>query len=166
MVWAHNSHLGDARATEMSARGELNLGQLCRQRFGDGAFLVGFGTDHGTVAAAHDWDRPMRVMTLRPAHPESYERVCHESGVRAFRLPLREPAREEVRAELAPSRLERAVGVVYRPETELQSHYFHASLPYQFDEYIWFDETQAVRPIAMAETQTLPALHPFSPGPA
>ena len=92
VVWAHNSHLGDARATEMSARGELNLGQLCRQRFGDAASLVGFGTDHGTVAAAHDWDRPMRVMTLRPAHPESYERLCHESGVRAFLLHLREPS--------------------------------------------------------------------------
>ena len=97
VVWAHNSHLGDARATEMSARGELNLGQLCRQRFGDAAFLVGFGTDHGTVAAAHDWDGPMRIMNLRPAHPESYERLCHDSGVRAFLLHLREPSREEVR---------------------------------------------------------------------
>ncbi len=166
VVWAHNSHLGDARATEMSARGELNLGQLCRQRFGDAALLVGFGTDHGTVAAAHDWDGPMRIMNLRPAHPESYERLCHDSGVKAFLLHLREPSREEVRAELAPSRLERAVGVVYRPDTELQSHYFHASLPYQFDEYIWFDETQAVRPITTAETGTLPALHPFSTGAA
>jgi protein-L-isoaspartate(D-aspartate) O-methyltransferase len=166
VVWAHNSHLGDARATEMSARGELNLGQLCRQRFGDAAFLVGLGTDHGTVAAAHDWDGPMRVMSLRPSHPESYERVCHESGVTAFLLHLREPRREEVRAELAPSRLERAVGVVYRPETELQSHYFHASLPYQFDEYVWFDETQALRPITAGETEALPAFHPFDPGPA
>jgi protein-L-isoaspartate(D-aspartate) O-methyltransferase len=162
VVWAHNSHLGDARATEMSARGELNLGQLCRQQFGDEAFLVGFGTDHGTVAAAHEWDDPMRVMTLRPAHPESYERMCHDAGTKAFLLPLREPSREEVRGELTPARLERAVGVVYRPDTELQSHYFHASLPYQFDEYIWFDETQAVRPITPAEARTLPALHPFS----
>jgi erythromycin esterase-like protein len=166
VVWAHNSHLGDARATEMSARGELNLGQLCRQRFGDGAFLVGFGTDHGTVAAAHNWDDPMRVMTLRPAHPESYERLCHESDVRAFLLHLREPAREEVRAELTPARLERAVGVIYRPETELESHYFHASLPYQFDEYIWFDETRTVRPIAPVETRKLPAVHPFSVEPS
>jgi protein-L-isoaspartate(D-aspartate) O-methyltransferase len=165
ILWAHNSHLGDARATEMSARGELNLGQLCRQRFGDGAFLVGFGTDHGTVAAAHDWDRPMRVMTLRPAHPESYERLCHESGIAAFFLHLREPAREEVRAELAAPRLERAVGVVYRPETELQSHYFHASLPRQFDEYIWFDETRAVRPLTAGDARALAPLHPFSIGP-
>ena len=161
IVWAHNSHLGDARATEMSARGELNLGQLCRQRFGDAAFLVGFGTDHGTVAAAHNWDDPMRVMALRPAHAESYERLCHEAGTKAFLLPLREPRRDEVRAELTPARLERAVGVVYRPDTELESHYFHASLPYQFDEYIWFDETQAVRPITPAEAGKLPALHPF-----
>jgi erythromycin esterase-like protein len=154
--------LGDARATEMSARGELNLGQLCRQQFGDAAFLVGFGTDHGTVAAAHNWDDPMRVMTLRPAHAESYERLCHDAGTKVFLLPLREPGREEVRAELTPTRLERAVGVVYRPDTELQSHYFHASLPYQFDEYIWFDETRAVQPITAAEARTLPPLHPFS----
>ena len=162
VVWAHNSHLGDARATEMSARGELNLGELCRQRFGDTAFLIGFGTDRGTVAAAHDWDRPMSVMSLRPAHPDSYERLCHESGIEAFVLHLREPPREEVRSELAAPRLERAVGVVYRPETELQSHYFHASLPYQFDEYIWFDETHAVRPVTVGEARTLAALHPFS----
>jgi len=165
VVWAHNSHLGDARATEMSARGELNLGQLCRQRFGDAAFLIGFGTDHGTVAAAHDWDRPLRVMALRPSHPESYERVCHDSEVKAFLLHLREPRREEVREELSPSRLERAVGVVYRPDTELESHYFHASLPRQFDEYIWFDESEAVRPIMLAEAKTLPPVHPFSSGP-
>ncbi len=162
VVWAHNSHLGDASATEMSTRGELNLGHLCRQRFGDRAFLVGFGTDRGTVAAAHDWDGPMSVMSLRPAHPESYERLCHESGVEAFFLHLREPSRDEVRSELGASRLERAVGVVYRPETELQSHYFHASLPYQFDEYIWFDETHAVRPVTVGEARALAALHPFS----
>jgi protein-L-isoaspartate(D-aspartate) O-methyltransferase len=166
VVWAHNSHLGDAQATEMSARGELNLGHLCRQRHGDAAFLVGFGTDRGTVAAAHDWDQPMRVMSLRPAHPESYERLCHESGVAAFFLHLRAPSRGEVRPELAAPRLERAVGVVYRPETELQSHYFHASLPYQFDEYVWVDETHAVRPVTPGEARSLAALHPFSVGPA
>jgi protein-L-isoaspartate(D-aspartate) O-methyltransferase len=166
VVWAHNSHLGDARATEMSARGELNLGHLCRQRYGDTAFLVGFGTDRGTVAAAHEWDRPMKIMSLRPGHPESYEWLCHESGIQTFFLHLREPAREEVRSELAAPRLERAVGVVYRPETELQSHYFHASLPYQFDEYIWLDETRAVRPIAVDEARELSAVHPFRVGPA
>jgi protein-L-isoaspartate(D-aspartate) O-methyltransferase len=165
VVWAHNSHLGDAQATEMSARGELNLGQLCRQRYGEKAYLIGFGTDHGTVAAAHKWDGPMRTMSLRPVHPESYERLCHDTGVGAFLLPLREPAREEVRTELTPPRLERAVGVIYRPDTELQSHYFQASLPHQFDEYIWVDETRAVRPITTTEARTLPGPHPFSLGP-
>jgi erythromycin esterase-like protein len=165
VVWAHNSHLGDAQATEMSARGELNVGQLCRQRYREAAVLIGFSTDHGTVAAAHEWDGPMRTMSLRPAHSESYERLCHDSGVGVFLLRLREPSREEVRAELSPPRLERAVGVIYRPETELQSHYFHASLPYQFDEYVWVDETRAVRPITAAEARTLPVLHPFSARP-
>jgi protein-L-isoaspartate(D-aspartate) O-methyltransferase len=106
----------------------------------------------------------MRVMSLRPAHPESYERLCHDSGLPAFILHLRAPSRDEVRSELAAPRLERAVGVVYRPETELASHYFHASLPYQFDEYVWFDETQAVRPITHDEARTLAALHPFRGG--
>jgi protein-L-isoaspartate(D-aspartate) O-methyltransferase len=165
VVWAHNSHLGDARATEMGARGELNLGQLCRQRHGARACLIGFGTDHGTVAAAHDWDGAMHAMRLRPAHPESYERLCHDTGVGAFLLHLRAPAREAVRAELAPPRLERAVGVVYRPDTELQSHYFQAALPHQFDEYVWVDETRAVWPITAAEAGALPALHPFSAAP-
>jgi protein-L-isoaspartate(D-aspartate) O-methyltransferase len=161
VVWAHNSHVGDASATEMGVRGELNVGHLCRQRYGDGAFLIGFGTDRGTVAAARDWDQPMTVMQLRPAHPESYERLCRDSGSEAFLLHLREPVREEVRAELVAPRLERAVGVVYRPQTELQSHYFHASLPHQFDEYIWIGETRAVQPIMIGEAQALPPFHPF-----
>jgi protein-L-isoaspartate(D-aspartate) O-methyltransferase len=161
VLWAHNSHVGDARATEMGVSGELNVGDLCRQRYGDGAVLIGFGTDRGTVAAAHDWDQPMTVMDLRPAHPESYEHLCRESSVEAFFLHLREPSREEVRAELTAPRLERAIGVVYRPETELRSHYFHASLPHQFDEYIWVGQTRAVRPIATGEAQALPLLHPF-----
>jgi erythromycin esterase-like protein len=109
---------------------------------------VGFGTDRGTVAAAHDWDGPMEVMTVRPAHAESYERICHESGVPSFLLPLRNPARRDLVDELASPRLERAIGVVYRPETELASHYFQAVLPRQFDEYLWFDETRAVTPLA------------------
>jgi protein-L-isoaspartate(D-aspartate) O-methyltransferase len=163
VLWEHNSHLGDAAATEMAARGELNVGHLCRQRFGDRAYLVGFGTDHGTVAAAHDWDGPMHVMSVRPSHPQSYERLCHESGVPAFCLPLRAPRRTEVRDELMPPRLERAIGVVYRPETEMQSHYFHAVLPRQFDEWIWFDETHAVRPVTDAEARGLPRAHPFAP---
>jgi protein-L-isoaspartate(D-aspartate) O-methyltransferase len=163
VVWEHNSHLGDAAATEMGVRGEINVGHLCRQAFGPAAFLVGFGTDHGTVAAAHEWDGPMHVMDVRAAHPESYERVFHEAGIRAGLVHLREPARPEVREELEPPRLERAIGVVYRPDTELQSHYFHATLPHQFDEYVWIDETSAVRPVTEATARGLPATHPFAP---
>jgi protein-L-isoaspartate(D-aspartate) O-methyltransferase len=161
VVWEHNSHLGDAAATEMGVRGELNVGHLCRRTFGDRAYLVGFGTDHGTVAAAHDWDGPMNAMAVRPAHPQSYESLCHESGVSAFFLPLRAPARPAVREELTPARLERAIGVVYRPETELQSHYFHAVLPRQFDEYVWFDRTSAVTPLATTQADALPDTYPF-----
>ena len=160
VVWAHNSHLGDASATEMGLRGQLNVGQLCREKFGPSAFLIGFGTDRGTVAAADDWDGPMRVMSVRPAHPESYERVCHDTELAAFFLHLREPARVELRYALEPPRLERAIGVVYRPQTELQSHYFHASLPRQFDEYVWIDETRAVRPVTAGEG--LAQAHPFA----
>ena len=155
VVWEHNSHLGDARATEMGVRGQINVGQLCRERFADEAWLIGFGTDHGTVAAAHDWDGEMSVMRVRPSHPESYEHVCHASGVPAFVLPLRDPEREDVRDELRAPRLERAIGVVYRPESELQSHYFHASLPLQFDAWIWLDETRAVRPVSWRDVLAL-----------
>ena len=146
IVWEHNSHLGDARATEMGVRGEHNVGQLCRLKFGSDAYLIGFGTDRGTVAAASEWDAPMETMQVRSAHPESYEHLFASSGVRAFALHLREPKRRAVRDELTPSRLERAIGVVYRPESELLSHYFQASLPRQFDEFVWFDETRAVTP--------------------
>ena len=153
VVWAHNSHLGDAAATEMGLKGEFNVGHLCRREFGEAAYLVGFGTDHGTVAAAADWDEPMQVMAVRPALPESYEHLCHVSGVPAFCLPLRHAPRPELRLELTPAHLERAIGVVYRPETERQSHYFSASLPRQFDEYVWFDETRAVRALGAAPTE-------------
>jgi protein-L-isoaspartate(D-aspartate) O-methyltransferase len=163
IVWEHNSHVGNAAATEMSARGELNVGQLCRVKFGQSAYIVGFGTDHGTVAAASSWDEPMQLMRVRPAHADSYERICHDSGVRAFALPLREPARSAVRDELASPRLERAIGVIYRPETELASHYFNAILPRQFDEYVWFDETSAVRPLEANPRRSadLPDTYPF-----
>ena len=162
IVWEHNSHVGDARATEMGARGQLNVGQLCRERHGDDAYLVGFGTDHGTVAAASAWGEAMRVMRVRDSHAESYERLCHDSSVSAFLLPLREPRRAEVRSELMSARLERAIGVVYRPETEIQSHYFHAKLPFQFDEYVWFDETHAVSPLTPDDAGRLVAAHPFA----
>jgi protein-L-isoaspartate(D-aspartate) O-methyltransferase len=163
VVWEHNSHVGDAAATEMGVRGEHNVGHLVRRKFGDGAFLVGFGTDHGTVAAADNWDEPMQRMVVRPSHPASYERLFHDAGVPALLLHLREPVREAIREELADPRLERAIGVVYRPDTELESHYFQAVLPAQFDEYIWFDETVAVDAISAAGATDVPATHPFAP---
>jgi len=162
VLWEHNSHLGDASATEMGLRGQLNVGQLCREKFGASAYLIGFGTDRGTVAAAHDWDGPMHVMSVRASHPESYERVCHDAEVPAFFLHLREPDRPELRYELEPPRLERAIGVVYRPQTEVESHYFHACLPRQFDEYIWIDETRAVRPVTPDDARALAPVHPFA----
>jgi protein-L-isoaspartate(D-aspartate) O-methyltransferase len=165
VVWEHNSHVGDAAATEMAARGEHNVGHLCRTAFGDGVYVVGFGTDHGTVAAAHNWDDPMTVMRVRPSRSDSYERLCHDSGIPAFLLHLRDPVRDQLRDELADPRLERAIGVVYRPDTELQSHYFQAILPAQFDEYIWFDETCAVDPLpGIPESRAieLDAEHPFA----
>jgi protein-L-isoaspartate(D-aspartate) O-methyltransferase len=161
VVWEHNSHIGDAAATEMAARGELNVGQLCRAAYGEGAYLIGFGTDHGTVAAASDWDAPVEIMDVQPAQAESYERLCHDAEVPAFLLPLRYPARAEVREELLPPRLERAIGVIYRPESELASHYFQACLPRQFDEYVWFDRTAAVTPLGRAQTTGMPDTYPF-----
>jgi protein-L-isoaspartate(D-aspartate) O-methyltransferase len=151
VVWEHNSHIGDASATDMAARGELNIGQLCRQAFKDKAYAIGFGTDHGTVAAASHWGGPLEVKVVRPADRRSYEWLCHTSGVEAFLLALREPRRAELRTELTEPRLERAIGVIYRPETEIASHYFHAVLPFQFDEYVWLDATRAVRPLARGE---------------
>lgn len=161
VVWEHNSHLGNAAATEMGARGELNVGQLTREHFGDDAYLIGFGTDHGTVAAATNWDEEMEVKRVRPAHPESYERLCHLTEVPNFLLHLRDPKRAEVREELEIPRLERAIGVIYRPETELLSHYFQAVLPWQFDEYVWFDETRAVAPLGTEEVRGTPETYPF-----
>jgi len=161
IVWAHNSHLGDASWTEMSARGEHNIGQLVRSRWGEDTYLVGFGTDHGTVAAASNWDMPMEIKRVRPSHERSYERVCHDSHVPSFMLPLR-TGNGVIRRELMPERLERAIGVIYRPETELQSHYFHAILPRQFDEWIWFDETRAVEPLPVKERQGMPETYPFA----
>ncbi len=161
VVWEHNSHVGDASATEMGTRGEHNVGMLCRREYGDKAFLVGFGTDHGKVAAASEWGGAMEHKSVRPSHVQSYERICHNSGVPAFMLHLRDPVRDEVRDELTPPRLERAIGVIYRPETELQSHYFQAVLPRQFDEYIWFDDTTAVTPLPVHELAEAPDTYPF-----
>jgi protein-L-isoaspartate(D-aspartate) O-methyltransferase len=162
IIWAHNTHCGDAAATEMGRRGEINLGLLCRQHFGDDAYAVGFGTDHGTVVAAHDWDAPGEIVRVRPAHALSHERLFHESKLPALLLPLRQPVRETVRDELSRSRLERAIGVVYRPETEVQSHYFEARLAQQFDEFVWFDRTQALEALPTPEQlRGMPDTYPF-----
>jgi protein-L-isoaspartate(D-aspartate) O-methyltransferase len=160
IVWAHNSHVGDAAATEMSARGEFNIGHLARKAFREHCYAIGFGTDHGTVAAASDWDGPMQIKNVRPALKSSYERVCHETGVPRFMLGLRERKSAAAR-ELMEPRLERAIGVIYRPESELASHYFEATLPRQFDEYIWFDESKAVTPFKTEELEGLPDTYPF-----
>ncbi len=161
VIWEHNSHIGDARATQMSARGEFNIGQLTRQEYGDSAYLIGFGTDHGSVAAASEWGGPMEVKQVQPSHIDSYEHVCHEVQTDNFLLPLRKPLQQITRKKLLAERLERAIGVIYRPETELQSHYFYACLPNQFDEYIWFDETRAVDPITKETTKGIPETFPF-----
>ncbi|HET6630475.1 MAG TPA: protein-L-isoaspartate(D-aspartate) O-methyltransferase [Woeseiaceae bacterium] len=160
VVWAHNSHIGDAAATEMSARGELNIGHLCREAFGEDMYAIGFGTDRGTVAAASDWDGPMEVKQVRRSLDDSYEHLFHETGLAGGLLGLR-AAEAPARTVLMRPRLERAIGVVYRPETERASHYFQAVLPRQFDEYVWIDETRAVEPIGTAELKGMPETYPF-----
>jgi erythromycin esterase-like protein len=162
VVWAHNSHIGDARYTDMGAvRGELNIGQLARERFGEEAAAIGFGTHSGTVAAASDWDGPMEIKRVRPSHRDSYERLCHEAQTRRFLIDLNRD--EALRRRLAEPRLERFIGVIYRPETELLSHYADASLPFQFDAYGWFDETEAVTPLGREHRKAgaVPDTYPF-----
>ncbi len=166
VVWAHNSHIGDARATEVSARGEFNLGQRVRETFGDSTYLIGFGTDHGTVAAASEWGGAMQVMQVQPSHSDSYERLCHDVKTDNFLLPLRNtnsrnPIQDITRKKLLAERLQRAIGVTYDPEDELNKHYFYSSLPRQFDEYIWFDETRAVKPLSRQTIKGVPDTFPF-----
>ena len=153
-VWAHNSHLGDARATEMGDQGELNLGQLLRQRHGREVFALGFSTYTGTVTAAPAWGEPAATEKVRPGLPDSIEGLLHEasfhaSGAPRLLLPLR--GRAELAQALATPRLQRAIGVVYAPQTERQSHYFHARLPSQFDALLHIDTTRALEPLASAQ---------------
>jgi erythromycin esterase-like protein len=144
VVWAHNSHLGDARATQMSERGELNLGQLVRQKYGPDGFLIGFTTHAGSVTAASNWDEPSQRKRVRPSLAGSYESLFHDVGLERFLLLLRE---SPIRETLREARLERAIGVIYRPETELLSHYFGARLSQQFDAVLHIDETSALEPL-------------------
>jgi erythromycin esterase-like protein len=167
IVWAHNSHIGNAAFTDMGQnRDEINIGQLTKEKFGHEARLIGFGTHTGTVAAADDWDEPMQVKRVRPSLSESYERMCHDSEVPSFLLDLREGERDERLArELMEPRLERFIGVIYRPETERWSHYSHAILPRQFDAYVWYDETEAVTPLPAdlrpGEARSIEETYPF-----
>jgi erythromycin esterase-like protein len=161
IVWAHNSHLGDARATEMSHYGEVNVGQLVRERFGKDAVLIGFATHHGTVTAASDWGGPAERKNVRPALRGSYEELFHETGLPWFWIDLRGAGQIGV---LQQRRIQRAIGVIYRPESERLSHYFHARLPEQFDAIIYIDETRALEPLertSLWEEGELPETYPF-----
>jgi erythromycin esterase-like protein/predicted phosphoribosyltransferase len=162
-VWAHNSHLGDARATEMGRRGELNVGQLVREKYCRDAVLVGFTTHHGTVTAASDWGASAERKRVRPGLPGSYEAMFHDAQPGRFLLAWRED--DGVARSLRDARLERAIGVIYRPETERMSHYFQARLADQFDAVLHFDETRAVEPLEYTagwEAGEVPETFPFA----
>ena len=161
VVWAHNSHLGDARATQMGRQGEHNVGQLVRARHGADAVLIGFTTYTGTVTAANDWGGHAERKVVRPALPGSYEALFHDARDGNFLLDLRTDG--ELRTALSTPRLERAIGVIYRPETERQSHYFLAQLPSQFDAVLHYDVTRAVEPLertGVCERGEIPATYP------
>jgi erythromycin esterase-like protein len=145
VLWAHNSHLGDARATQLGDQGELNLGQLMRQRHGRETYNVGFTTYTGTVIAAREWDEPGLRRRVRPALPGSYEHLFHELGIPRFLLRMEDLG--EAASGLRERRLERAIGVVYAPRTERWSHYFYADLPAQFDAVLHYDDSRALKPL-------------------
>jgi erythromycin esterase-like protein len=147
IVWAHNSHIGNASATSMGWAGEFNIGELCRTAFGHDAVAVGLSTDRGTVAAASNWDEPMEVKTVLPARPDSYEHLFRRTGVVRSLTDWRAPRHRALREQLATSRIERAIGVIYRLESEYLSHYFEAILADQFDALVWFEDTHAVAPL-------------------
>jgi erythromycin esterase-like protein len=162
VVWAHNSHLGDARATEMATRGERNVGQLMRERFGQDVFLIGFTTYSGEVTAASEWEAAAERKIVRSAVGGSYEALFHRTGIPAFILSLRN--RDVIHALNKP-RLERAIGVIYRPETERMSHYFHSRMSGQFDAVIHIDRTMALIPFERTvawETGEVPETYPFA----
>jgi erythromycin esterase-like protein len=161
VVWAHNSHIGNAAATSMGWGGEFNVGELVRNAYGDEAVLIGFGTDRGTVAAASDWGGEMEIKSVRPAREDSYEYLFRRTGLARSLTDLRPPGRGELRDRLTGPRLERAIGVIYRPETELLSHYFEAVLPEQFDAFVWFEDTKAVTPLATRAATGAADTYPF-----
>ena len=163
IVWAHNSHIGNAAYTDMGMnRDELNIGQLVKEKWDGRARLIGFGTHSGTVAAADDWDEPMKIKQVRPSMAESYERASHDSGIDRFLLDLREgEIGRDIRQGLMEPRLERFIGVIYRPETERWSHYSEAILPKQFDAWVWFDDTHAVNPLPGEQRPGEEETYPF-----
>lgn len=160
VVWAHNSHVGNAAATTMGWEGQFNIGELCRMAHGDEAILVGFSTDRGTVAAASDWDGELEIKTVRPARPDSYEHAFVRAGLPRTLTDWRH-GRSTLREHLRTPLRERAIGVIYRPESELSSHYFEASLAEQFDAWVWFEQTRAVTPLGHAHPQGIPETWPF-----
>jgi erythromycin esterase-like protein len=162
VVWAHNSHIGDARATQMGQSGELNIGQLVREHFAHKAVNVGFTTFEGTVTAASDWDAPAERKRVLRGLAGSYEALLHDVGHARMLLLLEEP---HIQAALSEARLERAIGVIYRPDTERVSHYFRASLPQQFDALIHIDRSRAVEPLERStswERPDVPETYPFA----
>ncbi|WP_404712620.1 erythromycin esterase family protein [Sphingomonas sp. MMS24-J13] len=161
VVWAHNSHVGNAAATAMGWRGEFNIGELCRMAHGDDVVAIGFGTDTGTVAAATDWDGLMEVKTVRPARNDSYEHAFSRTGLARTLTEWRAKDHALLADLLRGPLLERAIGVIYRPETELTSHYFQAVLAEQFDAWVWFAVTTAVTPLGPERPQGAPETYPF-----
>jgi erythromycin esterase-like protein len=159
VVWAHNSHIGDASVTEMGQRGEINIGLLSRRRWPGQTALIGQGTDRGTVVAADDWGQAMRVKTVRPSREDSWERQFRDAGIVRSLTDWRE--RPDLRDALSDARLERAIGVIYRPESERMSHYFDAELSGQFDAWLWFEETSALTPLQGDQTVGMPDTWPF-----
>jgi erythromycin esterase-like protein len=155
VVWAHNSHIGNAAATEMGWQGQFNIGQLCRNTHGHDAVLIGMGTDRGQVAAADDWDGDMLIKDIRPSRPDSWEHQFLETGIAVSLTDWRDPRRTELRHALSKPLLQRAIGVIYRPETERHSHYFEAVLAEQFDAMIWVEQTQPVTALALPEGQAI-----------
>jgi erythromycin esterase-like protein len=162
VVWAHNSHIGDARHSDMGiVREELNIGQLCREKFGDQAALIGFSTHSGAVACASDWDGEMEIKEIRPSLPDSVERLCHDSGKPSFLLDF--GPHDAVSKALEAPRPERYIGVIYRPESERLSHYMDSSVSRQFDAFVWFDRTSPVEPLALTQDSStaVPDTFPF-----
>jgi erythromycin esterase-like protein len=155
VVWAHNSHIGNAAATEMGWKGQFNIGQLCRSAYGRDVVLIGMSTDRGQVAAADDWDGDMHIKDVRPSRADSWEHRFLEAGIAASLTDWRDPQRETLRQALSETLLERAIGVIYRPESELRSHYFQAVLADQFDALVWIEQTQPVTALHLPKSQEL-----------